>query len=565
MAPIIPADVYQTLSQYEILCRETQLQQLLTYFNPAFPLRPVLVAHGLEGTAKAQSVRAVLRARAYPFVRVNCAIYLSQRQLLGKIYRGVAEIVGWDLNDGWGADKIDSFNALSAGLEKVLQGRDANEKPIVLVLEGVEAMRGATATFLPALARLGDRLQGLSTVLISSSMRPLKLEKPGILHVEFPPYTRAEAIRLVQATTSSPTRPYGAPSHVIATDLHKFYHQFITSVYDLLIGATSSTSIPTFKSVVRKLWPRFIYPYLSGLPAPIQSTTSTPLISSAPSRQPQREWTYARLLIHARPLFQSESEIVLLDRLQSHPSAHPSTLPIQSTPLLKFFSTLVLISAYLAATTPPRLDTTLFSRLSTNSNNTHRTSTSQPGTPGSQQKSRRRRKLKAAIRHKSRLTPLKPNHNSSADPFTDAPATSFHPITTTNTPTKSPSTTTTARQLREANIPDPRLSLPRPFPLDRLTSILRVIHPHGLPATKSISDRVAREIVELERLRFVVCDDYEGRDGGAGDGGGLSERKWKINVSREVVEKMGRGWGVGFGEWEIENVGGGGGGGTNGW
>ena len=75
---------------------------------------------------------------------------------------------------------------------------------------------------------------------------------------------------------------------------------------------------------------------------------------------------------------------------------------------------------------------------------------------------------------------------------------------------------------------------------------------------------MAREIVELERLRFVVCDDHEGRDGNSGDAG-LSERKWKINVSREVVEKMGRGWGVGFGEWEIENVGGGGGGGTNGW
>ena len=131
-----------------------------------------------------------------------------------------------------------------------------------------------------------------------------------------------------------------------------------------------------------------------------------------------------------------------------------------------------------------------------------------------------------------------------------------------------PTATSTTRALRLAAIPDPRLLLPRPFPLDRLTSILRVIHPLGLPSTKSISDRVAREIVELERLRFVVCDDNESnlrRDGGGGEGG-LSERRWKINVSREVVEKMARGWGVGFAEWEIENAGGGGGGGgANGW
>ena len=405
MAPIVPADLLETLS-CEIPCRETQLQQLLTYLNPNFPLRSVLVVHGIEGTAKAQSVRAVLRAREYPFVRVNCAIYLSQRQVLGKIYRGVAEIVRWDLNDGYGADKIDSFNALSAALEKVLQGRDVNEKPIVLVLEGVDAIRGAAATFLPALARLGDRLQCLSTVLISNSTRPLKLEKPGVLHVEFPPYARSEAIRLVQLTTPLPMKPFAGPTHVNTPDLHKFYHQFIASIYDLNISPTSSTSIATFKSAVRKIWPRFIQPYLSGQPAHIPPSTSTPLIPSTSSQQSQREWTYARLLIHARPLFQSESELVLLDRLQTHPPPHPSILPTPPTPLLKFFSTLVLISAYLAATTPPRLDTTLFSRLSTSSANPQRTSTSTPGTP--RQPSKIPPAPQTQSRHPAQITPDTP-------------------------------------------------------------------------------------------------------------------------------------------------------------
>lgn len=58
------------------------------------------------------------------------------------------------------------------------------------------------------------------------------------------------------------------------------------------------------------------------------------------------------------------------------------------------------------------------------------------------------------------------------------------------------------------------------------------------------SDRVARGMGELERLRLVR------REGdGEGDGG---EGRWRVDVGREVVEELVGRRGLGVREWELD-------------
>ena len=77
-----------------------------------------------------------------------------------------------------------------------------------------------------------------------------------------------------------------------------------------------------------------------------------------------------------------------------------------------------------------------------------------------------------------------------------------------------------------------------------------------------MSDRVYRELGELEKLRLVVRTSGSGfatssstsgsasTSGGAGDDAG--EEKWRVNVGRDWVVSMGHVWGMGVSEYEIE-------------
>ena len=93
------------------------------------------------------------------------------------------------------------------------------------------------------------------------------------------------------------------------------------------------------------------------------------------------------------------------------------------------------------------------------------------------------------------------------------------------------------------------LGIPRPFTLERLAAILRIVHPHGISyrAGGGISDRIYRELGELEKLRLVVSIGISG----AGDG--AAEEKWRINVGRDWVVNMGQNWGLGIREYEMEH------------
>jgi hypothetical protein len=79
-------------------------------------------------------------------------------------------------------------------------------------------------------------------------------------------------------------------------------------------------------------------------------------------------------------------------------------------------------------------------------------------------------------------------------------------------------------------------------------AILRIIHPHGVAnrGGGGISDRVYMELGELEKLRLVVSV------GGGVGGDDAGDEKWRVNVGREWVVRMGEGWGMGVREYEME-------------
>ena len=373
--------------------------------------------------------------------------------------------------------------------------------------------------------------------MTSSSPRPLQLHRNGIAYVHFPPYTRAEAVHLI--TQREPPIPEDA-QHIKVEDLKKIYLQFAVTVYDSLIAATSSTSISIFRNLCEKLWPRFIWPAVSGEALAGKSKTAS--------------WDFGRLLIRNRALFQIEGERLLVDRLQ--PSSEPWTFaelrdasekkaaeanrPSTSTPqapttptkqrirttepqpststlppLLKHFPTILLLSCYLASHTTQKNDIILFSRLSS-----------------STKRIRKNRTPRKSIFKSPSKTPTKPNKTGAG--AADGNATGAGP----STPSKN-------MLGRTRTLFDLRFGAPKAFPLERAISILRAVHPDGFKQTRSVGDRVYREMGELERLRLV--DRVSAED--EVEGGG----RWKCVVGREVVEGMVKGWGItgGIQEWEL--------------
>lgn len=132
--------------------------------------------------------------------------------------------------------------------------------------------------------------------------------------------------------------------------------------------------------------------------------------------------------------------------------------------------------------------------------------------------------------------------------------------TPSGTPKANPETPTKSRT-KSIFSAKANLGIPRPFTLERLVAILRAVHPHGIPnrPNRGVSDRVYRELGELERLRLVVRASGSASSGvsrGASTSGGggddAGEEKWRINVSRDWVVSMGHVWGMGVGEYEVE-------------
>ncbi|ETN36661.1 uncharacterized protein HMPREF1541_08939 [Cyphellophora europaea CBS 101466] len=515
MVATLPLEVLQIVAQ-TCPCREPQINDIATLFNGVFPPPPTVVAYGLQGSSKLEVITAVLNAHKLKHAVIKCRECLSQRHLLGKIFAACAQALGQE-EAVERYDRVDSLNALSVNLQKLFRGSNLRT---VIVLDSIDELKGPGSTLLPALARLGDMISGLSLVLTTTSVRPLALHRPGVPHIYFPAYTRSQAIHIL--CLEPPALPDSVAQGSRIEDLASIYKQFAITVYDALIAPTT-TSLATLRKVTHRLWPRFIWPAVSG-EAPPGKTKS---------------WDFPRLLVRGRALFHSEGESALLDTLQStdqawtfdellrqHKQGPPqpepnsnstlsrrsnaaptlisdSTLTHSAKPLLTPLATLLLLASHLASHTPPKHDILLFSRLSATSSKHRKIRYIKRGNPG------------------SGTTPKKANADNRRKDKTKSLA-------------------------------------PKAFSMERLLAVARAVHPEGVGGgmlagkgkaamgggAEGWSDRVAQAMGELERMRLVRREDDGHEDGGGG--------KWRVNVGREVVVEMSAQRGLGVQEWELD-------------
>lgn len=308
-----------------------------------------------------------------------------------------------------------------------------------------------------------------------------------------------------------------------------------------------------------------------------------------PGKSANLDWDFTRLLGRNRILFQSEGEEALQEQLlitsnqlytfqelidnrarqdqihhgssategdtgsvaitghlnsqsfdQTSTSATNDTNSRTKPTLLKYFTTLLLLSAYLASHTHHKHDIVLFSRLSTAS-------------------STNRRKKKYLARSRAggiTKTPTK-------SPSSQKPRIDNADNEDLATPTKkkisskemgmngveTPKKERADRSMRA--IFEKTSNVARPFTLERVIAILRAIHPDGIKMGKGVADRIYAELGELERLRLVVRADPKAAAKG-GDAEDIMEEKWKCVVGKAWVVEAGRCWGVSIDGWEVE-------------
>ncbi|KAI4242466.1 MAG: hypothetical protein L6R40_004020 [Gallowayella cf. fulva] len=318
--------------------------------NPAdsLPLSrdpPNLVLHGTEATGKSFTINALLKLIQTPSAIIRSKECITTRHLLQRTLTEIQNALG---NTAPSIDgRCESISAFVLQLQRLLDG----QKKFILVFDNVDRQREAAPTLLPALARLGELIPNLTTIFIITFPRPNLFQDPGIPHIHFPPYTRAELLNLISASPLPLQHPINAspppngPTFTSA-DLDYLWPRFTAAVHDSL-AQPATNSLPSFRTLCARLWPAFIAPILSNQYSP-------------------RE--FSKLMVRNRHLFQSEDLLkhsIVPPPPPSHPStATPNPLKKPQTFTLPPLPTHLLLSAYLASHTLPKHDTLLFSKYS---------------------------------------------------------------------------------------------------------------------------------------------------------------------------------------------------------
>ncbi|GAM40592.1 hypothetical protein TCE0_039f13059 [Talaromyces pinophilus] len=549
----LPHQLSQTLSQ-QWPCRETQIRQLAALLDPHIPSPSTIVLHGISATCKSTLISAVLDALPARHAIIRCVECITSRHLLQKILLETLHSFG--MQDEWekfGKGRCEHVSTLLILLGDIFAAARNNKKmegevggdEFVLVLDGIDRQREASQMLLAALARLGEMIPSLTVVLImNTTPRPLFLQSAGVAHINFPPYTRKEAITIVTAA-GLPKVEWLSNDYnekiASTTSLEGIYAQFVATVYDSLVGPTAGT-IPSFRSICERLWPRFLQPMRDD--------------------QSAEGWDFTRLLLRNRAMFKIQGESMLVHHIVSIPEEtnkeeHKtkkrklgSLTTAPKLPSLPYFPTLVLTSAYVASHTPQRLDTIFFSKFSSsslsarNKRSHHRRrlkllsqaqaddDNDNGGTPkkGKRVKTKiTKSMLNSAFATTSATTSAIPGDNAAGGGAGGGGATQLTGSST--------------------------LLTARPFTLERLIAIYHAIDPnppanalHTLPT----ADAIYNELATLRRLRLVVP-----ATGGSNNvGGGATAmmtadvgEKWAINVSGDWVGELAKGIGVEVGEW----------------
>ncbi|KAK4580474.1 hypothetical protein LTR86_000677 [Recurvomyces mirabilis] len=310
-------------------CREQQLKQLsiLCAVGPS-----TLVIHGPHATGKSGITKAFLEKSKYRYAIIQCRECVTGRHLLERTVAAVQSAVN-DSNTTY-QGRCENLSALAAHLQRLLAGGER----FILVFDGVDRQREAPPTLLPALARLGELVPGLTMILIVRHPAPRFLHQTGVPNISFPSYTRAQSLQiLAQEPLSIFLEPppddldYDDETH--EEDKKWLWPRFCDAVWASL-ARNAARDLLSFREVCHKLWRPFVAPIIKG---------------DFGTRD------FSRLLVLQRRLFQDES--VLLDTIIT-PTESASTK--KRSHELPYYAKWLLIAAYLASFNPAKLDALYF-------------------------------------------------------------------------------------------------------------------------------------------------------------------------------------------------------------
>lgn len=269
--------------------------------------------------------------------------------------------------------RTENLSALCVNMARLLEGR----AKFTLVLDAMDKLREGGGTLIAALGRLGEtacfymyqakdaaltfsKIPNLSIIVTTTlPLTPSVLHSSSTSFLHFPSYTRAELLAILGA---HPPKIFPEPPSlekfpdytpdVAAEDDEWLWGRFLQAVYDSLAKHTGR-DVVSFKSCAMRLWRPFVEPVLAG-----QFGTRD----------------FSRLMVNRRHLFQLEDSV--LDRIISSTedlsskdttaSAMPPATPSKKKPAnmtahtLPYYTTHMLIAAYLASYNPSRTDVTYF-------------------------------------------------------------------------------------------------------------------------------------------------------------------------------------------------------------
>lgn len=243
---------------------------------------------------------------------------------------------------------------LTVHLQRILE----HVPSFTLVFDGIDRQREAPPTLLAALARLGEFIPALTTILILTVPRHRFLHSPGLPHIHFQPYSKSELLSIVAisprpifdpATSSPPSSP--SEEAADAADSLYTWTRFTTAVYDSL-ARPAARDLVSFRALCDRLWPLFVAPIVAG---------------DYGTRD------FSKLVVAKRSLLRSEDALVcsIVPSTSSTPLPH-STRTTAATEAaaakrhdLPYYSKLLLIAAYLASYNPARQDATYFMKSAT--------------------------------------------------------------------------------------------------------------------------------------------------------------------------------------------------------
>ncbi|KAH3943209.1 hypothetical protein HBI56_129020 [Parastagonospora nodorum] len=348
---MLPDEIIAQLNT-EFQCREQQIQQLAALYTAHLPCPSFLNVHGLTATAKSSLLRSYFHLLDIPHTIINVRECITARHVLERM---VASSL--DALDEHYDEKIDrrpyarteNLSALCVNLAKLLEGRGK----FVLVLDAVDKLRESAGTLIAALGRLGESIPNLSLILTTTlPLPPSTLHSSNTPSLHFPTYTRTQLFSILNnippkifATPPSDEQFPDYTPDLAAEDDAWLWSRFISAVYDSLSKHTGRDLL-SFRRTCMKLWRPFVEPVVTG-----QFGTRD----------------FSRLIINRKHLFQVEDAV--LDRIVA--DAEPQAALEPTTPskrraakmmihTLPFFTTHILIAAYLASYNPSRTDVTYF-------------------------------------------------------------------------------------------------------------------------------------------------------------------------------------------------------------